>query len=121
MLTTTTSSDAFESKASEDVVVVSMCCFNPKLCHYKMRLLARAWNPYFCRGDGFPGSLVSLALRNDGIFQIPTSLKPKQSGSALVGSFARGDLFDHLDNAAPELGVGDARERAGQGQSLGGR
>ena len=31
--------------------------------------------------------------------------------SALVGSFARGDLFDHLDNATPELGIGDARER----------
>jgi hypothetical protein len=31
--------------------------------------------------------------------------------SALVGSFTGGDLFDHLDNAAPELGVGDARER----------
>jgi len=31
--------------------------------------------------------------------------------SALVGPFTRGDLFDHLDDAAPELGIGDARER----------
>ena len=40
--------------------------------------------------------------------------------SALVGRFARGDLFDQLDNAAPELGVGDARERTGQGEAFGG-
>src|ERR1700692_2026532 len=39
---------------------------------------------------------------------------------ALVGRFARGDLFDQLDNAAPELGVGDARERTGQREALGG-
>jgi hypothetical protein len=32
---------------------------------------------------------------------------------ALIGSFAGGDLLDQLDNAAPELGVGDVRERAG--------
>src|SRR6266481_2791655 len=38
--------------------------------------------------------------------------KPLSVSSALVRSFARGDLFDHLDNASPELGVGDARERA---------
>src|SRR6266404_5891503 len=36
---------------------------------------------------------------------------PLSVSSALVRSFARGDLFDHLDNASPELGVGDARER----------
>src|SRR6476660_1646028 len=59
--------------------------------------------------------------RNDGIFQIGTSLKPKRSGSALVRSFARGDLFDHFDNAAPELGIGNARERARERQTLGSR
>src|ERR1700687_3370566 len=40
--------------------------------------------------------------------------------SALVGSFARSDLFDQFDNAAPELGVGDARTSARQRQALGG-
>jgi hypothetical protein len=38
--------------------------------------------------------------------------------SGLVGSFVRGDLFDQIHNAAPKLGVGDARECAGQRQSL---
>ena len=33
--------------------------------------------------------------------------------SALVGVFARGDLLDQLDDAAPKLGIGDPRERAG--------
>src|SRR6266403_733526 len=41
--------------------------------------------------------------------------------SALVGPFARGDLFHQFDNAAPELGVLDARERAGQRQTFGSR
>jgi hypothetical protein len=36
-----------------------------------------------------------------------------ESHLALIGSFAHGDLLDHLDNAAPKLGVRDARERAG--------
>src|SRR5450755_3739928 len=40
---------------------------------------------------------------------------------ALVGTFAHGDLLDQFDDAAPELGVGDACERAGQRQALGGR
>lgn len=38
--------------------------------------------------------------------------------SALVGSFVRGNLFDQLHNAASKLGVGDARECAGQRQPL---
>jgi hypothetical protein len=37
---------------------------------------------------------------------------PRINKLALVRSFARGDLFDHLDNASPQLGVGDAGERA---------
>jgi len=41
--------------------------------------------------------------------------------SALVRSLAHGDLFDHLDNAAPKLGIADARERPGQRQALRGR
>src|SRR5467141_3165899 len=45
-----------------------------------------------------PGSR-SGAPRNDDLFL------------ALVRPFARGDLLDHLDNAAPELGIGNARER----------
>src|SRR5271154_6875689 len=51
-----------------------------------------------------------------GVSQTETTI-----ASALVGAFARGDLLDHLDNAAPKLGVGDARECAGQRQGLGGR
>jgi hypothetical protein len=50
------------------------------------------------RNLGIPGSR-SRALRNDVQFL------------ALVRPFARGDLLDHLDNAAPELGIGNARER----------
>src|SRR5450759_5436114 len=46
---------------------------------------------------------------------------PPDESSTLVGTFARGDLFDQFDDAAPELGVGDARERTGQRQALGGR
>jgi hypothetical protein len=33
--------------------------------------------------------------------------------SALVRFFASGNLFDQIDNAAPEFAVGNARERAG--------
>src|SRR5204862_4996603 len=40
--------------------------------------------------------------------------------SALVGSFARGDLLDQFDNTAAKLGVGDARECARQRQAFGG-
>src|SRR5260221_14638211 len=50
----------------------------------------------------------------------PETKSPDES-SALVRSFARGDLFDQFDDAAPELGVGDARECAGQRQALRGR
>src|SRR6266566_8706028 len=39
----------------------------------------------------------------------------------LLGDLARGDMLDQIDNAAAELGVGDARKRAGQGQSFRGR
>src|SRR3954452_12494421 len=48
-----------------------------------------------------PGSLASLAPRNDDLL------------SALVRFFASGNLFDQIDNTAPELAVGNARERAG--------
>jgi hypothetical protein len=48
-----------------------------------------------------PGSLASLAPRNDDLL------------SALVRFFASGNLFDQIDNAAPEFAVGNARERAG--------
>ena len=47
------------------------------------------------------GSPALRALRNRGLL------------SAFVRSFARGDLFDQIDNAASKLGIGDARERAG--------
>src|ERR1700730_10901955 len=56
-----------------------------------------------------PGSLVALAPRNETLL------------STLVGGFARGDLLDQFDDAAPELGIRDARERAGQRQTLRGR
>src|ERR1700728_2042566 len=46
---------------------------------------------------------------------------PNRESSAFVRSFARGDLLDHLDNAAPKLGIGDAGERAGQREAFGGR
>src|SRR5260370_41757456 len=36
----------------------------------------------------------------------------------LVRGFTRGDLLDQFDDAAPELGVGDARERTRQRQTL---
>jgi hypothetical protein len=39
--------------------------------------------------------------------------------SALVGGFARGDLVDQLDDAAPQPGIGNARERSRQRQTLG--
>src|SRR5579872_6327921 len=45
---------------------------------------------------------------------------PPDRSLTLVGAFARGDLFDQFDDAAPNLGIGDARERAGQRQALGG-
>src|ERR1700704_2877949 len=48
------------------------------------------------------------------------SLGESPAGLALVRAFSRGDLFDHIDNAASKLGVGDARERTGQRQTLGG-
>src|SRR6187397_2688450 len=48
--------------------------------------------------SGFPGPRTR-GRRNDDQFL------------ALVRPFARGDLLDHLDDAAPELGIGNARER----------
>src|SRR6266404_967157 len=48
-----------------------------------------------------PGSLASLAPRKDDVL------------SALVRFFASSNLFDQIDNAAPEFAVGNARERAG--------
>src|ERR1700730_14598747 len=41
--------------------------------------------------------------------------------SALLGRLARGDLFDQIDDAATELGIGDARECARQRQTFRGR
>src|ERR1700743_1234454 len=38
--------------------------------------------------------------------------------SAPVRALARGDLLDHIDNAAPKLGVGNAGDGTGQGQPL---
>src|SRR5258708_6512694 len=43
---------------------------------------------------------------------------PNDRSSAPVRAFARGDLLDHIDNAAPKLGVGNAGEGTGQGQPL---
>jgi hypothetical protein len=37
--------------------------------------------------------------------------------SRLLGLFAGSDLFDQVDDAAPELGVGDVGEGAGQRQT----
>src|SRR3569832_2525736 len=48
--------------------------------------------------------------RNGGLCAAPLVLF-----RTLVG----GDLLDQLDDAAPELGIADAREGAGQRQSLG--
>src|SRR5215210_868379 len=41
--------------------------------------------------------------------------------SALLRCFARRDLLHQFDNTAPQFDIGDARERAGQCQALGGR
>src|ERR1700730_4691728 len=41
------------------------------------------------------------------------------SHSALVGAFARCDLFDQIDDGAAHLGVGDAREGTRQRQTFG--
>src|ERR1700760_2806656 len=38
--------------------------------------------------------------------------------SSPVGALARGDLLDHVDNAAAELGVGNAGESADQRQAF---
>src|ERR1700726_2969936 len=57
-------------------------------------------------------------------FRVRASARPGMTAYfilALVGAFARGDLFGQFDDAAPELGVGDAREGTGQRQALGGR
>src|SRR5947209_8446479 len=42
----------------------------------------------------------------------------RSAASALLRRFARGDLLDHVDDAAAKLGVGEARERARQRQSF---
>src|ERR1700737_3373426 len=77
-------------------------CLQNESCHSGMRLLAQARNPYSRSWLWIPGSLVSLAPRNDTLL------------STLIRGFARGDLLDQFDDAAAELGVGDACERAGQ-------
>src|SRR5882724_9885579 len=57
--------------------------------------------------------------RNDGLLQMPGAAQAK-SGSAAIGLFVPADQFDHVDDGAPQLDVGDAREGADQRQSLGG-
>ena len=58
-------------------------------------------------------------LSNQNASQIKASLKPERLSSqndgisAPVRTFARGDLLDHVDNAAPKLGVGNAGEGTG--------
>ena len=47
--------------------------------------------------------------------------KPKRSQLSDCRCFARCDLLDQIDDAAPKLGVGDARECAGQRQTFRGR
>src|SRR5665213_716718 len=64
----------------------------------------------------YPSSIISFPRSR----QLP-GRQFRKLMSALVGAFARGDLLDQVDDAAPELGVGDAREGAGQRQTLGGR
>src|SRR5690242_1822100 len=46
---------------------------------------------------------------------------PPMAGSALLRRLAVGDLLDEIDDAAPKLGIGDAREGAGEGEALGRR
>src|SRR6266850_4724415 len=79
--------------------------------------------PWLCQ---FQGSLVQRGLLLDASIlsqfwraqmrQFPP--RRRLLTSALVRSLAHGDLFDHLDNAAPKLGIADARERTGQRQAL---
>jgi hypothetical protein len=56
-------------------------------------------------------SITSIVITDSGF--APFGRDPEwRAILALVSSFPRRDLFDHLDNAAPELGVGDACEGA---------
>src|SRR5215469_9637142 len=62
----------------------------------------------------------------EGVEHISHALAPSGAsmgyrGSALLGRLARGDLLDQIDDAAAELGIADARERARQRQTFRGR
>src|ERR1700741_2142626 len=60
---------------------------------------------------------ISKSLKPN-VFQTKTSLKPNSRIPAPVRALPRGALLDHIDNAAPKLGDGNAGEGTGQGQPL---
>jgi hypothetical protein len=86
-----------------------------------MGRMAQARNRHTRRLSWVPGSLVyrrlwpgaAILSQFSGVNAAISASRNHESRLALIGSFADGDLLDHLDNAAPELGIRDARERAG--------
>src|SRR6202050_5337601 len=91
------------SKGRADAV--SMC----GLCLQTSRVLARSIRfiaPLF--GRAMPKPVVSR-------------FETEASASALVRNFLGSDLLDKIDDAAPKLGVADARKGAGQRQAFGRR
>src|SRR5947209_7294581 len=80
-----------ESKASEEVV---MCMWLPAVC------------------ISLPTSDTSRCHFRDA--PVDDRWHAGWTILTLVGSFARGNLFDQFDDAASKLGVGNARERASQ-------
>src|SRR5882724_10276122 len=67
-----------------------------------------------------------MELESKGLVGVPVSMllpttETNLCHSALVGTFARGDLLDQFDDTAAQLGIGDARKRARQRQALGSR
>src|ERR1700754_5169092 len=73
--------------------------------------------------NGFEeGIAVAFVIRrNDGLLQMPGAAQAK-TVSAAVGLFvAAADQFDHVDDGAAQLDVGDEREGADQRKSVGGR
>ena len=99
----------FESKAVE-VMAVTVCrCLQRSSIFIIPGRASKASEPRMCNGTPETSTLPGCdreRSETDGLF------------SALVGTFVRGNLFDQLHNAAPKLGVGDARECAGQRQTL---
>src|SRR6266545_7728847 len=60
----------------------------------------------------------NFAPGNDGIFQNTKLSNRCGRKSARVGAVARRDLLDQLDDGPPHFGIGDARERARQRETL---